>query len=251
VNDQAPGTGTAAAPGGRWTIPARLARWLRVEDLLLAALGLFGLPLLGRLLGIGTPDTTGPDTASPLTGAFALVAIGGVLACLLTRGAGEPAPFGDGRLTFEGWARFPLVAGLGIVATQTLPGIGLDGDPVLGITLLVVTVSVIGYGWLPVVPVTVRRALVVPMGIVATGAFDQLMGSGLSDATRELLTGQAPPEASVFLPLILGVVAVLYTALVAAPRAIADPGATWLTWVIRFLFLLAALVTGDLAFGAA
>jgi hypothetical protein len=232
-------------------MPARLARWLRVEDLLLAAVGLFGLPLLGRLLGFGTPEVVAPDTTSPLTGAFGLVAIGGVLVCLLTRGAGEPAPFGDGRLTFEGWARFPLVAGLGIVATQTLPGVGLDGDPVLGITLLVVTVSVVGYAWLPVVPVAVRRTLVVPMGIMATGAFDQLMGSGLSDATRELLTGQAPPEASAFLPLILGVVAVLYTALVAAPRAIADPGATWLVWVIRFLFLLAALVTGDLVFGPA
>jgi hypothetical protein len=82
------------------------------------------------------------------------------------------------------------------------------------------------------------------------GAFDQMMGSGLSGATLDLLTGQAPPGSSVFLPLMLGVVAALYMALIAAPRAIADPGATRLTWLIRFLFLLAALVTGNLVFGA-
>jgi hypothetical protein len=232
-------------------MPARLARWLRVEDLLLAAFGLFGLPLLGRMLGLGSPEVVTMDNPSFLTGAFGLIAVGGVLACLLTRGAGEPAPFGDGQLTFEGWARFPLVAGVGIVALQSLPGIGIDGDPVLGITLVAVTVSVLGYRWLPVVPVAVRRTLVVPIGILATGVFDQLMGSGLADVTRQLLTGQAPPETGAFLPLIVGVVAVLYAALVAAPRAIADPGATWLTWVIRFLFLLAALVTGDLVFGSA
>lgn len=219
--------------------------------MLLAAVGLFGLPLLGRLMGLGSTQATGLGTPTPLTGAFGLVAVAGVLVCLCTRGAGEPAPFGDGQLTFEGWARFPLIAGVGIVALETLPGLGLDPDPVLGITLAAIMVSVLGYRWLPVVPVTVRRALVVPMGLLATGAFDQLMGSGLADAMRELLTGQAPPEAGAFLPLILGAVAALYAALVAAPRAIADPGATWLAWVVRFLFLLAALVTGDLVFGPA
>lgn len=246
-----PAAAAATAPGRARPLISRLARWLRVEDVLLAAVGLFGLPLLGRLLGLTGSTSTGLDAPTPLTGAFGLVAVAGVLVCLCTRGAGEPAPFGDGQLTFEGWARFPLIAGVGIVAMETLPGIGIDGDPVLGITLLAIIISVLGYRWLPVVPVAARRALVVPMGLLATGAFDQMMGSGLADAVRELLTGQAPPEASVFLPLILGAVAALYAALVAAPRAIADPGATWLTWVVRFLFLLIALLTGDLVFGPA
>jgi hypothetical protein len=243
----APEARPPSAPG----ILARLARLLRVEDLLFAALGLFGLPLLGRLIGLGSPQPVTSEGPTAFTGAFGLVAIAGVLACLCTRGAGEPAPFGDGSLTFEGWARFPLVAGVGIVATQTLPGLGIDGDPVLGLALVAVTLSVLAYRWLPVVPAGVRRALVIPMGVLATAAFDDLMGGGLADATRELLTGQAPPGAGAFLPLIIGVVAALYAALVAAPRAIADPGATWLTWAFRFAFLLVALATGDLVFGPA
>lgn len=250
MTDPADGSSHAAVPRARPLI-ARLARWLRLEDVLFAAVGLFGLPLLGRLLGLGSSPSNGLDAPTPLTGAFGLVAVAGVLVCLCTRGAGEPPPFGDGQLTFEGWARFPLIAGVGIVALETLPGLGIDADPVLGITLLAIMISVLGYRWLPVVPVAARRALVVPMGLLATGAFDQMMGSGLADVTRELLTGQAPQGTGVFLPLMVGVVAALYAALVAAPRAIADPGATWLTWIVRFLFLLVALVTGDLVFGPA
>ncbi len=251
MDENQPVTEIPAPAGGRRAALTRLARWLRVEDVVLAAVGLFGLPLLGRLLGLGASEPASlPDSPTPLTGVFGLIAVAGVLACLSTRGAGEPAPFGDGQLTFEGWARFPLLAGVGIVATETLPGIGLDGGPILGITLLVVTISVLGYRWLPVAPIALRRTLVMPMALLATGAFDQMMGSGLSGATLDLLTGQAPPEASVFLPLMLGMVATLYMALIAAPRAIADPGATWPTWLIRFLFLLAALVMGNLVFGA-
>jgi hypothetical protein len=243
------GPATPSTPLASWI--RRAARLLRLEDVLFAALGLVGFPLLGRLLGLGAPHAVTTDDPTAFTGMFGLLAVAGVLLCLCTRGAGEPAPFGDGRLTFEGWARFPLVAGVGIVATQTLPGLGIDGDPVLGLTLIAVTVSVLAYGRLPVVPVGVRRTLVVPMGVLATVAFDTLMGGGLAGATRDLVTGQASPEASIFLPLILGVVAALYVALVAAPRAIADPGASWLTWTFRFVFLLVALVTGDLVFGPA
>ncbi len=215
----------------------------------MAAVAFIGLPFLAALTSTGGDGLMNPDGPGPLTGLLGLVAIGGVVVCLFTRGAGERAPFGDGQLTLEGWARFPLTAGIGIVAVETLPGIGLDDGPVFGLTLVAVVVSVVAYSYLPVVPVIARRALVTPMAILAAGAFDQLMGSGLSDVTRGLLTGSAPPEMDAFLPLILGVVAVLYTALVVAPRAIADPGASWPAWILRFLFLLAAIVTGNLLFG--
>ncbi len=235
-------------PGAN-SLARTIGRWLRVEDLLMAAVGFIAIPLITALTGSGGDALANPDTPTPLTGLFGLVAIVGVLICLCTRGAGERAPLGDGELTLEGWARFPLVAGMGIVATVTLPGLGLDGGPVIGLTVLVVMVSVLAYSHLPVLPVVARRALVTPMAILAAGSFDQLMGSGLSDVVRGMLTGGAPPEASAFLPLILGVVAVMYTALVVAPRAIADPGASWLAWIVRFLFLLLAVGTGSLLFG--
>ncbi len=250
TNDGAQATNDGAQVAGGPGLLARLARWLRVEDALIAIVGFVGVPLLVQATGAGSVPAPGTDLGSPLTGWLGLAAILGVLACLCTRGAGEPAPFGDGQLTFEGWARFPLLAGVGIVATETLPGIGLDGDPWVGITFVVVLVSVLAYRWLPVAPVIVRRALVTPMAILAAGAFDQIMGSGLSDIVRSLVRGEAPPEMNAFLPLIIGAVAVMYVVLVAAPRAIADPGASGLVWAVRFLFLLGAVVTGNVLFGA-
>ncbi len=246
--EQKPTSSPIAATGGT-AIVHRLARWLRVEDLLMAAVAFIGIPLIAAVTGSGGGALLSPDSPTPLAGLIGLVAIVGVLICLGTRGPGEPPPLGDGQLTLEGWARFPLVAGMGIVATWALPGLGLDGGPVIGLTVLVVFISVMAYSHLPVLPVAARRALVTPMAVLAAGAFDQLMGSGLSDVVRGMLAGDAPPEASAFLPLILGVVAVMYTALVVAPRAIADPGASWVGWIVRFLFLLGAVVTGNVLFG--
>ena len=227
----------------------RVKSLLRVEDFLLGTIALIGLPLFDRLTRGASGSGTATDTPAPLTGLIGLVAILGVLLCLLTRGAGEPPPFGDGQLTLQGWARFPLAAGVGIVGIETLPGIGLDGDPFIGLTFLVVFVSVMIPGHLPVVPVAARRALVTPMAILATGAFDRMMGSGLGDMVGGFVRGEAPPELAGFLPLIIGAVAAMYAMLVVAPRAIADPGAGGLAWVVRFVFLLAALATGNVLFG--
>ncbi len=227
----------------------RVRSLLRVEDFVLGTIALIGLPLFDRLTGSASGSGTPADTPAPLTGVIGLVAILGVLACLLTRGAGEPPPFGDGQLTLQGWARFPLAAGVGIVGIETLPGIGLDGDPFVGLTFLVVFVSVMVPGRLPVVPVAARRALVTPMAILATGVFDRMLGSGLGDMVGGVVRGEAPPELAGFLPLIIGAVAAMYAMLVVAPRAIADPGAGGVAWVVRFLFLLAALATGNVLFG--
>ncbi len=227
----------------------RVKSLLRVEDFLLGTIAFIGLPLFDRLTRGASGSGTATDTPAPLTGLIGLVAILGVLLCLLTRGAGEPPPFGDGQLTLQGWARFPLAAGVGIVGIETLPGIGLDGDPFIGLTFLVVFVSVMIPGHLPVVPVAARRALVTPMAILATGAFDRMMGSGLGDMVGGFVRGEAPPELAGFLPLIIGAVAAMYAMLVVAPRAIADPGAGGLAWVVRFVFLLAALATGNVLFG--
>ena len=104
-------------------------------------------------------------------------------------------------------------------------------------------------GRLPVIPVAARRALVTPMAILATGAFDRIMGSGLGDVLGLTLSGEVPSGLSVLLPLIIGAAAAMYAMLVVAPRAIADPGAGGVAWVVRFLFLLAALATGNALFG--
>lgn len=228
----------------------RLRTLLRWEDVLLSVVAFLGLPLFDRLIGDGG-GSVGSDPAgpTPLIGAFGLIAILGVLACLCTRGPDEPAAFSDGQLTLQGWARFPLMAGVGIVGLETLPGIGLPADPFVGVTFLIVFVTAMAGGILPVVPVAVRRGLVTPMALVATGAFDRIIGGGLGGSLGVMLEGairgDGPPEVSAFLPLILAAVAVLYVMLVVAPRAIADPGASGLAWVVRFVLLLVSLVAGD------
>jgi hypothetical protein len=228
----------------------RLARLLRFEDVLLGTIAFLGLPLVDRLTGPGTGAGSAAETPSALAGLAGLIAILGVLLCLCTRGPDEPPPLSDGQLTLQGWARFPLAAGIGVVGIETLPGIGLDGDPFVGLAFLVVLITVMIPGRLPVLPVAARRALVTPMAIVATGAFDQVMGSGLGELLGGALRGGAPPEIAGFLPLIVGAAAVMYVMLVVAPRAIADPGASGFAWAVRFLFLLAALAAGDVLFGA-
>jgi hypothetical protein len=227
----------------------RVTGLLRWEDVLLAAVALVGLPLLELVRGAGAATDPGTGEPTALTGAFGLVAVLGVLACLCTRGPGEPPPLADGQLTLQGWARFPLAAGVGIVALETLPGIGLDGEPFTGLTFLVVVVTAVAGGFLPVVPVALRRALVTPMAVLAAGAFDEVMGEGLGGLLGDAARGEVPPEVAAFLPLIVAAAATLYVMLVVAPRAIADPGASGGAWAVRFLLLLAAAVSGNALLG--
>lgn len=234
---------------------ARLGRLLRLEDVLMSVVALVGLPLLDRLTS--TPASSTSDltatTGSPsaLAGAFGLIAVAGVLACLCTRGPNEAPPLDGSTMTLQGWARFPLIAGIGIVAIETLPGLGIAPDPAVGLTFVVVTGTTLGSRWLPVVPVPVRRLLVTPMALLATGTFNEILGGGVGGTIAGALRGDAPPEIGAFLPLILGAILALYAMLVIAPRAIADPGASWLAWTVRFLLLLASLVLGDALFGIA
>jgi hypothetical protein len=218
----------------------RLAGLLRLEDLLLAALTAIGIPLLERWLGGAAVGSSSGDP-SVLSGLLGLLGVAGVIACVLTRGPDEPPPLEDRALTLQGWARFPLAAGVGIVALETIPGLGLDPDPFAGLTFLAVFAGALLFPKLPVLPVTARRLLVMPMVIVAAGAFDGIIGRDLGGMALALLGG-AQPEVAAFWPLILGAVAMLYVMLVVAPRAIADPGSSGVAWAVRFLFFVLVVV---------
>ena len=215
----------------------RLVGLLRLEDLLLALLTVVGLPLLERWLRGTVAETSSSGDPSALTGILGLLAVVGVVACVLSRGPDEPPPLRDRALTLQGWARFPLAAGVGIVALETIPGLGFDPEPLAGLTFLAVFAGTLLHPRLPVVPVTLRRVLVLPMVALAAAAFDRIIGRDLGPMALDLLGG-AQPEVAAFWPLILGAVAALYTMLVVAPRAIADPGSSGIAWTVRFLFFL-------------
>lgn len=219
----------------------RLAGLLRLEDLLLAALTAIGIPLLERWLRGTVAEASPSGDPTALTGIMGLLAVAGVIACVLTRGPDEPPPLADRALTLQGWARFPLAAGVGIVALETIPGLGLDADPFAGLTFVAVFAGALLHPKLPVIPITARRFLVLPMVVLAAGAFDRIIGRDLGGMALDLLGG-AQPEVAAFWPLILGAVAMLYAMLVIAPRAIADPGASGAAWTVRFLFFLVVVL---------
>ena len=218
----------------------RLAGLLRFEDLLMALLAVILLPALDRWLGAGSAAGSSADPTVAV-GLLGLVAVGGVVACVLTRGPDEPSPLADGRLTLQGWARFPLAAGVGIVATETIPGLGFDPELLVGLAFVATFVGALAHPRLPVVPVASRRAMVLPMAILAAAAFDRIIGTGMGEMIADLVGGAVPAEVVAFWPLILGAAATMYAMLVVAPRAIADPGASGWAWTVRFVFLIGTI----------
>ncbi len=228
---------------------ARLRSLIHWEDSFLALVALAVLPVLNVALAGSGGTGSGARGVGPIIGVFVLVAIGGVIACLFTRGPGEPPPLGERGLTFQGWARFPLAAGVSIVAIDTLPSIGLPSGAG-GLVFLAVVVSAFAHRWLPVIPVATRRLLVVPMGVVGAGAFDRIIGSNLPDIMGLATQSHRDDPTRAFLPLILAAVLMVYVMLVVAPRSVADPEARWWPWVVRFGLLLGAAALGNAVVGA-
>ncbi len=218
----------------------RIAGLLRFEDLLMALLAVILFPALDRWPGGGSAAGSSSDP-TVVAGLLGLVAVGGVVACVLTRGPDEPPPLADGQMTLQGWARFPLAAGVGIVATETLPGLGLDPQLLVGFAFVATFVGALAHPRLPVVPVAYRRAMVLPMAILAAAAFDRIVGNGMGEVIEDFVGGAVPPEVVALWPLVLAAAATMYAMLVVAPRAIADPGASGYAWAVRFVFLIGSV----------
>jgi hypothetical protein len=219
---------------------SRLASILRLEDVLMALVAAVVIPAVDGSMG-NAGTATGSGDPSTLTGIVGLLAVLGVIACVLTRGPGESSPLADGQLTLQGWARFPLAAGVGIVAERTIPGLGLDPGALVGIAFLATFAGALLHPKLPVVPVVARRAMVLPMVIVAAGAFNQIIGGDIGQVLVDIAGGTAPAGEAAFWPLIVAAALTMYAMLVIAPRSIADPGASGPAWMARFLFLLASV----------
>ena len=228
---------------------ARFRSLIAWEDTFLALVALAVVPVLNVAFAGAGGTGSGTRAVGPVTGVFVLVAIGGIIACLFTRGPGEPPPLGEGNgLTFQGWVRFPLAAGVSIVAIDTLPSIGLPSGAG-GLVFLAVVVSVFAHRWLPVIPVATRRLLVLPMGVVGAGAFDRIIGPTLPHIMGMVTRSPKDDPTRAFLPLILAAVLMVYVMLVVAPRSIADPEARGWPWIVRFGLLLAAAALGKTVVG--
>ena len=266
---RADGAAAAIAPDVEASLPRR-GLFIRAEDVVLA--GWVGLvaPAIAQAGG-----TAGPfDSGHPIDGAIRLAGFCGAIACLATRSpvapvthagsAADPGVAGvdSGGSTADSGASAtpdraavnsasvgPLVGGLMLVGGSALAEFGLDPAaaflPAFGSVMVLALVQ----SHLPVLPTSVRRALVTPYLLAAGGLFWSVVrqvsgafGSGSGNGTG-LTIGSLPAIAGPIGLLILGA-AVYYAMLIYAPRQIAEREGGPIEWLARFALFVAGVGLG-------
>jgi hypothetical protein len=225
------------------TLARRLAGLVRVEDVALFAWTVLVVPLIAPPGVDGVAVAEGSD---PIGGVLGVVAVLGVIACVLTRRDGGPATYDDLRLTPELFARLPLAGGVVVVAGEAAASLGLGfGDllAALGVVAIVAGTAVLPR--LPVVSAGLRRLLVGPMVLASTNAFVGVVGPFAEDAFDLGSLGPAVAEYGAVAWFLFGLIAAatvaFYVLLVFAPRQVAEPEGTWIAWGVRLLVFFAAL----------
>jgi hypothetical protein len=226
---------------------------LQLEDVALFALLAFIEPLLGGwsvdALGFGSRgEATGP-TGLPRA-ALLLAAAAGSVACLLTRPRGEEAkPVTEALGGLAGWARFPLMVLIAVVASAGLEELGVrTGEGCFFATVIALSLPLAFYTKLPALSVPVRRLLMTPLVLLGAGAFHGLATGLLGDGeVLRALPTRADPTfgfAVFVLSLLAAGTGAFYVLLVVAPRVVAGgPGSKW-WWMARFALFLAGLGVG-------
>lgn len=222
-------------------------RQLRVEDGVLVTWNALGVPLVA--LSALRPVVELGNEPHTLAGIIQLLAAIGAIVAIATRPAGN-APGAQPTITMGVLTAIigPLVGGVAFVAgsASTYLGVALDG-PVIGVTFLAIVGAMAFGDRLPVLDARVRRLLVLPFILVATGIFNGFAADLLAGLDPRLL-GAASLSAEgglvlFFVVMLIGGLAFFYAALVAAPRILADPGHSGF-WPLRFVVFVASAVLG-------
>ena len=236
----------------------RLSRWLKaalrhiqIEDVTLALI-LIATPFVAPITDI-LPVFGGQNDFLSALVAF-LAAVGAIVA-MATRVPDanrleKPTP---DEVPVRIWLVGPFIGAVGFVAGDLLDRMGLPGgDALVGIAFVVAAISFIAGKHLPVVSRNTRRLLVGPF-VLLSGAFLQQTAADITssfagtDVLGQLLALHNPVF-MIELMVVLGFAALIfYEMLVFAPRELADPGASTLSWAIRFAIFYVSLIVAIIA----
>jgi len=154
----------------------------------------------------------------------------------------------DDELPVRIWLVGPFVGAVGFVAGDSLDRIGLPGgDFLIGLTVIVAMISFVFAARLPVVSRNTRRLLVGPFVLLAGAFLQQFAADFTSSFAGADVLGQLIALRDIGLALgLLGILAfvalIFYEMFVFAPRELADPGASTLSWAVRFVLFYASLL---------
>ena len=220
-----------------------LGTLLRFEDWLIAGWVAIVSPVLFRSGGGKGPF----DADQPLQGVLRLAAVAAVLVCVAAKRRSD-APGAAANRPFVATAAVgPFVGGLLLV---TITGfVALDVPS----TLVTATLVVGAAGLLavrlfaPPLALPVRRALVSPFVMVASGMYWTLIGEVVSPGDASALRRAAIVDLhGMLLPLgfLVAFSTVFYAMLVYAPRQVAEPEGAPAVWVLRYLAFAASVALG-------
>ena len=215
-------------------------RWrTRLEDWLLAGWVALVAPALIR---IQAPAGGIFDGGRPLDGIVGLLAILGVAVCLATGSDGD---------THGGFAASavigPFTGGLLLVVFSTAASFGLAEAGIVASAVVIVAVAVAVRLRYPVLPVRVRRALVMPYVLVTGGLFWSLIGAVLDGGSAVSAIRDALPADPAALPVVgflIAFSAVYYAMLVFAPRQVAEREGGPVAWAVRYLLFAVSVAFG-------
>lgn len=219
----------------------RLPRHLRREDVALFVWLVVVQPLLFA------PAASGVQGPDPLRG---LIDVAGLIGFAICIGARSAAGVGSGLFSGGnvGAAIGPLFGAVAFAIDDTTTSLGVDGDLVAIFLVALIVLAVGARLRLPPLGADVRRALVTPFVLAASGFFSTFL-AGITGAfdIRSMVADVTGPDAGLGLfgiGIAIAGVAIFYVMLVFAPRQVAEKEGSPLTWTVRYLVFLASLILG-------
>ncbi len=232
--------------------PLRGLSGLQIEDVALFVWFALGEPLVERALRRVLPaDLPAALEAggSPLLGLTLLAAAAAAAVCLATRDPSQTSWVGEeGWMTPANYARLPMLVVLAMLVEEGFEQLGSDaGERLFAWVVVFVGGTLLLQPWLPAAPYLLRRVLMLPAVAVGAVTFSGFIESAFGGLDLSILARGGPQTelaGAQFGTVIVVLGSLLYYVLyVFAPRQVASPSGSWLGWLGRYLFFLAAFLT--------